>query len=96
MIFYSLRVDEDVVKVNGIELVEVFSEDVVNLSLKRSGCVTQSEEYNKVFVESEAGSECGYLFFTLYHPKLVKRCDNVELYKDLSSRYAVKSFFNKR
>jgi len=39
MIFYSLRVDEDVVKVNSVELVEVFLEDVVNLSLKRSGCV---------------------------------------------------------
>jgi len=39
MIFYPLRVDEDIVKINGVELVEVFSEDVVDLSLKRSGCV---------------------------------------------------------
>ena len=59
-----VRVDEDVVKVDGNINVEEVAEDVIHESLESGWSIGQSERHNKPFEGSIASLECRLPFIT--------------------------------
>ena len=81
MFLFRSTINQNIVEVRGIELIEVFTKGVVNKSLKRSGGYRQPERYNEGFEESEAGKEGGKVLVAFLYPYVIKRRDNINLYK---------------
>ncbi len=53
----TLSIDEDVIEIHYYKDVELFGQDFVNVTLKRSWCVGQSEKHNLVLEMAVTGPE---------------------------------------
>ena len=68
LVFHRVvRVDEDVIKVDGDINVEEVAEDVVHESLESGRSIGQSERHNKPFEGSITSPECRLPFITFHN-----------------------------
>ena len=65
MLFFRVRIDEDVIKVYQHAYIEQVAEDVIHKTLKSSGCICKSERHDMPFEGAIAGVESGFPFVTL-------------------------------
>ncbi len=61
----TLSIDEDVIKIHYYEDVELFGQDLVDVTLKRDRCIGQSERHDLVLEMAVAGPE-GRLPFVVF------------------------------
>jgi len=62
MLFEGVGVDEDVVKVNNAEKVEIIVEAIVSISLHRGRGIGKAERHDKILEVSITGSKCCFPF----------------------------------
>ena len=81
--FYIFRkrrtVNKDIVEVGRNEVVEVFSEYTVNISLEGSRAIIESERYNIIFEKAELIYESRYLFISLRYTHTIEGGNNIQL-----------------
>jgi hypothetical protein len=63
--------NKDIVKVHDNEFVKIPIQNSEDKSLKRYRCISESEQYNLVFVVSELSPKYRFLFVSFFNSKLV-------------------------
>ncbi len=79
-----LSVDEDVIEIHYHENVELLGQDLVDVSLKRSLCVGQSERYDLILEMAIAGPEGRLPFIAFLDPHSMVGIGQIELGETLS------------
>ena len=71
ILFFISREDKDVVKVDYIEYVNISIKSIVNIGLKGSRGISQTERYNEVFIVAISRPKGGLLLVSFSYPYLV-------------------------
>ena len=80
---FIMAVNQDIVEVGRIEIVELFSQGVINIVLEQGRAIVQAEGYNKILKESETSFKYGQGFVPLADTQTVKGRNDIELGKNL-------------
>ncbi len=75
----AFSVDEDVIKIHYYEDVELLGQDLVDVTLKRGRCVSQSERHDLVLEMAVAGLEGRLPFVAFSDPYSVVDVGQIEL-----------------
>ena len=84
-----IGIDEDVVKVCDSEFVEVFMNDVIDVSLERARSITQSKRHDQVFKVVIACAERGFRFVPFRYSESIKSFTDIKLSKELGASKAI-------
>ncbi len=89
-IFFSyFTIDKDIVEIDDIKDIEIFSKYVINKYLEGYRGVSEFERYNIIFEVSISGLERGFLFFAFLNTYKVIYSSKIELSEVLGSDNAV-------
>ncbi len=80
----ALSVDEDVIKIYYYKDVELFGQDLVDITLKRGRCVGQSQRHDLVLEMAVAGPKGRLPFVTFPDPHSIVGIGQIELGEPLS------------
>ena len=86
---FIIAVNQDIVEVGRIEIVELFSQGVINIVLERGRAIAQAEGYNKILKESETSFKCGQGFVPLADTQTIKGRNNIELGENLCTAQTI-------
>ncbi len=75
----AFSVDEDVIEIHYYKDVELFGQDLVDVTLKRGRCIGQSERYDLVLEMAIAGPEGRLPFVAFPDPHLMVGVGQIEL-----------------
>ena len=94
MLFWVLRVDEDVIEVDNHEHVKEVREDIIHEVLESSRCICEPKGHHTPFKGSVSGAECGLLFITLSDTDQVICVLEVEFRVDSGLSWDIKEIFS--
>ena len=72
MLFESIRINKDVIKVGNSKFVKEFADDIIDIGLEGAGGVAQTEGHDKVLEVAVAGSEGGFVFISQRNSEAVE------------------------
>ena len=77
MLFFRVRIDEDVIQVYQHAYIEQVTEDVIHKTLKSGRCIRKSKGHDTPFEGAVAGAESGFPFIALSDTDQVVRMTEV-------------------
>ena len=96
MLLEIVGVYKDVVEVDNSELIEVRTEDVIDVGLEGSGGSGKTERHDEVFKVTIAGTKGGFVFVSFGDAKTVVGFDDVQSSEILLATEAIEHLGDKR
>ena len=85
LLIFAFGVDKDVIEVHYHKNVELFCQDLIDIALEHSQCISQSKRYHLVFKMTITASKGRFPFIAFSDSHLMVGIDEIELDKTPNS-----------